>query len=188
LHVGASVFWRQWWQELGVNVVRDAAWRDWTERTHHQVELEREFVSKFELAVRRRCLSVERKKRLEQEEWRGRVVKTISLDCIPWEYDQSPIIHRPPADFPWYEVGRWVWLDGRTWMMVGPGQSRLVYSTQRPDRLRVDEDDDENVVESKDRDPLEAVPYLIYLGTEKATDVWLPKYGLNVRAVPQIVF
>ncbi|KAF2807013.1 uncharacterized protein BDZ99DRAFT_523558 [Mytilinidion resinicola] len=179
LHAGADVFWRQWWSERRPNLVRDEVWRDWRERTHHQVELEKEYVAKFEFAVRKRCLSVERRTRLEQEEWResqngrGRVVKTISLDCISWEYDQNPIIYRPPKDFPWYPSGTWLWLDRYVWMIVPHGTPMVVEPVGLYGHLESPLlNDGHGRGPGRVEDPLIRIPYLVYLDTKEAAEVW----------------
>jgi len=101
-------------------------------------------------------------------------VKSISLDCIPWEYDQNPMIHRPLADFPWYRAGNWLWMDESVWMMVGQRQLLLVQSLERPNQSVLSSPDgiDGDGGERRERDPLEQVPYLIYLGTEEAWSDW----------------
>ncbi|KAF2017815.1 hypothetical protein BU24DRAFT_460809 [Aaosphaeria arxii CBS 175.79] len=164
LHIGTTPFWRQWWapkSSKDANAVRDLVWSIWSQRSHHQVELEREFVAKFEFVLRKRCLSSDRVKRLEDEIATGRVVKTISLDCIPWEYDQPPIISRTPSDFPWYEPSQYLWMSGNIWMVLGsPGRPLGVFKYQG------DPSDEEMVAEQFVKGSLDNVQHLVYLGLE----------------------
>ncbi|KAH7138524.1 hypothetical protein B0J11DRAFT_514642 [Dendryphion nanum] len=179
LHVGTTPFWQQWWAEptanegthnltIKENLVRNMVWTTWNQRSHHQIELEREFISKFEFALRKRCLSVDRLKRLEEEIFRGRVVKTISLDCIPWEYDRPSIIARPVEDFPWHRPGQWVWLTRDVWV-VNKTQGRSLVVVQGD---VTSDDESEDYIEKLAKGPLERVPYLVYLGVDTGENVW----------------
>lgn len=189
LSVGPSPFLTQW--SLTSNTVdqpkhnhlRDIIWQAYTTRTTHQIEVEREYVCRFEFALRQRCLSSERLKRLEAEIYRGRSIRTISLDCIPWAYDQHPIVSRPPSDFPWYTSGEWIWLGdewclqtrpGTTWAQ--PGMLKLSLTRcrgkQRGRSPDVSDSEEDREEAQGSRGPLADVPYLVYLGTEEASKVW----------------
>lgn len=166
LHVGTTPFWRQWNPiRPNQNHVKDLLWGIWKQRSHHQIEIEREYICKFEFALRKRCLGSERAKRLESEILKGRTVKTISLECIQWEYDQHSIIQRPPADFPWYQAGERVWMDRNLWLRIGGGMMdlKLFVSRRSMDGGSRDED-------KKGR--LGRVPYLVYLGVENEWEAW----------------
>jgi hypothetical protein len=178
LHLGTTPFWTQWSSISHENYMRHLVWETWSRRSHHQIEVEREHICKFELAVRKRCLSSERIKRLESEILKGRTVTTISLDCIPWEYDQPSIFYRPPTDFSWYKPGAWIWMDGNIWLRVGGGQGdmRILKSKGKPEVEESSshfEEDSENPEEMEgERGPLEHVPFLVYLGVEDAEELW----------------
>jgi hypothetical protein len=153
-------------------------------RTPHQTEIEREYVSKFEFALRKRCLSSDRLKRLEAEINDGRSIRTISLDCIPWSYDQHPVIARPPSDFPWYKPGQCIWMHGDWALQTRPGTvwarpGMLKLSLRWKGRgfeqgLRSDSatGEEEKGIMDDDKGPLQNVPYLVYLGVEEADRVW----------------
>lgn len=171
LHSGATLFLMQWSlssqsDAKSSNHIRDTVWRAWNARSTHQIEIEREYVSKFEFALRKRCLSSERSKRLDAEIARGRTINTISLDCIPWVYDQHHRIPRSPSDFPWYKAGETVWLDGESSLVCTPGSS-----WSQPGELR-------HALEWRrgdyqgDRGPLAKIPYLVYLGFDSAGNIW----------------
>lgn len=166
------------------NLLRDTIWNIYATRSSHQIEVEREYVCKFEFALRRRCLSSERLKRLDAEIYRGRSIRTISLDCIPWVYDQHPIVARPPSDFPWYAAGEWIWLSGEWYLQTRPGtmwsqpgvfRSSLARSRSCKSRITETSDrEDEGVEDGVEmcRGPLDNVPYLVYLGTDDASQMW----------------
>jgi hypothetical protein len=171
LHAGSSLFSAQWTLSSQSDPtssyhIRDTIWRAWSARTTHQIEIEREYISKFEFALRKRCLSSERSKRLEAEIARGRTINTISLDCIPWVYDQHHRIPRPPSDFPWYRANETVWLDGESSLMCKPGAN-----WSHPGELRQELDWLQSTNQG-DRGPLAKVPYLVYLGTDSAGNLW----------------
>ena len=171
LHIGPSPFLTQW--SLSRNSsssatpfhhLRDTIWSAWTARTTHQIELEREYASKFEFQLRKRCLSPERLKRREDEICRGRIINTISLDCIPWAYDQHYRLARLNEDFPWYKAGQRVCLEGGWTVECEPGNGWSVPWVFKGGLCRKDD----NV----EPGPLVRVPYLVYLGTEEAGKVW----------------
>jgi hypothetical protein len=170
LHAGTTLFLTQWSlsqsNHASSNHIRDTIWRSWSARSTHQIEIEREYVSKFEFALRKRCLTSERSRRLEAETAQGRTINTISLDCIPWIYDQHHQIPRPPSDFPWYNAGEMVWLDGDSRLTCTPGSS-----WSQPGILG----GELNLNRGSDgsgRGPLAQIPYLVYLGTESAEKGW----------------
>ncbi|ORY12430.1 hypothetical protein BCR34DRAFT_600646 [Clohesyomyces aquaticus] len=172
LHVGTEPFWQQWWATRGTSEygsVRDMILEAWASRSVHGIEIEREHISKFEFALRKRVLPPEKLKRLEEETGEGRVVKTISLDCIPWEYDESPIIHKEVEEFPWYRPGGWVWMDGDVWAQCAGLQLGSLKFMRLKD---TDELDDSDETAERSKGPLEEVPYLIYLGDKDAEWVW----------------
>jgi hypothetical protein len=169
LHIGPSPFLTQW--SLSRNSpsapthhLRDKIYLAWTARTTHQIELEREYAAKFEFQLRRRCLSSERLKRLEDEIYKGRMINTISLDCIPWAYDQHYRLARPREDFPWYKAGQRVCLEGGWTAECEPGNGWSVPWVFKGVLCRNDDDVEPG--------PLAKVPYLVYLGTEEAGKVW----------------
>ena len=171
LHTGPSPFLTQWslsrdsLSSAAPNQhLRDMIWSAWTARTAHQIELEREYASKFEFELRKRCLSPERLKRLEDEMYKGRIINTISLDCIPWAYDQHYRIPRPREDFPWYETGQRVCLDGEWVTECEPGRQWSAPWGFKGGLCRKNDDVEPG--------PLAKVPYLVYLGTEEAGKVW----------------
>lgn len=177
LHIGTTPFQQQWSlssQTHVPNLVRNEIWKAWSARTPHQIEVERDYICKFEFAVRRRCLSSERLERLEAEIFRGRSIHTISLDCIPWLYDQHPTIMRSKGSFPWYETGELLWMDGETWLQTGlgvnwtqpgvPKMSLITYTNASHGEGDVDS--------HRQKGPLEKVPYLVYLGVEGAAKTW----------------
>lgn len=177
LHAGTTPFLTQWSlserpDHASSNHLRNVIWRAWNARSTHQIEIEREFVSKFEFALRKRCLSSERSKRLEAEIARGRTINTISLDCIPWVYDQHHQIPRPPSDFPWYEAGEPVWLDGEWGVTCTPGSSWSQPGVLRGELGRYKSSNKNGELEDHDCGPLAKVPYLVYLGTEEAGKLW----------------
>lgn len=203
LSVGSSPFIKQWSlnsasnapasfvsepHEAQTNLLRDTIWRAYDARTPHQIEIEREYICKFEFSLRKRCLTPLRLKSLEAEIYRGRQIRTISLDCIPWAYDQHPMIARPPSDFPWYESGEWVWLDGKIClqtrpgaMWAQPGMLKLSLGTCRTRNWEIGSNDSEQTSEEDGdgdglvnviKGSLEQVPYLVYLGVEEAGKVW----------------
>lgn len=174
LYAGSDLFSTQWSLSPSdttfSNHIRNTIWRTWNARSIHQIEVEREFISKFEFALRKRCLSSERSKRLEAEIARGRAINTISLDCIPWVYDQHYRIPRPPSDFPWYKPGDLVPLDGGTSLTCTPGSS-----WSQPGVLRQELNWSRgNVVVCG---PLAKIPYLVYLGTDSAGNLWPGSVG-----------
>ncbi|PSN67299.1 hypothetical protein BS50DRAFT_588282 [Corynespora cassiicola Philippines] len=180
LHVGTSPFWTQWAlpsspssAPSSPHSLRNLIWDAWAARSHHRIEVEREYTSKFEFALRKRCLTPDRLRRLESEVLKGRTVKTISLDCIPWPYDQHCIVNRPSSDFPWYETGQWVWMDrdywirtrsGGVWGRSGSFQMSALVSKGKPGPS------DGEAVHA--RGELRDVRYLVYLGLGDADDVW----------------
>ncbi|KAH6642987.1 hypothetical protein C7974DRAFT_114040 [Boeremia exigua] len=178
LHVGSDPFLTQWALSPNAshhpkhNHIRNTIWTAWNARSTHQIEMEREYVSKFEFALRKRCLSSERLKRLEAEISRGRTINTISLDCIPWIYDQHHRIPRPPTDFPWYETEKPVWLDGEWGVTCSPGTSWSQPGVLRGDICRHRESVRDGDLDPDNTDPLAKVPYLVYLGTEEAVKLW----------------
>jgi hypothetical protein len=125
LFVGPDPFRRQWHLIPSYhiphhpNVIRNMIWRARAARTPLQIEVEREYVSKFELALRKRCLPSESLKLLESS--KNPSLRTISSDSIPWAYDQHHMTPRPASDFPWYEAGKLVWLDGDWCVRITPG-------------------------------------------------------------------
>ncbi|OAL47232.1 hypothetical protein IQ07DRAFT_134410 [Pyrenochaeta sp. DS3sAY3a] len=205
LSVGAAPFLHQWsltpspspptsassTTSPQTHTLRDLIWAAYTTRTSHRIEVEREYICKFEFALRKRCLTPERLKRLEAEILRGRSIRTISLDCIPWVYEQHPLISRPPADFPWYEAGKWVWLDGEWYLQSVPGAGWAQPGMLRLSLKRVgcgeeeeegmegmagedgDGDGEKEGVGFAKKGPLRNVAYLVYLGVEDAERVWL---------------
>ena len=177
LHVGTLPFLTQWTlsstqsDHTTSNHIRNTIWRAWNTRSTHQIEIEREYISKFEFALRKRCLSSERLKRLEAEISRGRTINTISLDCIPWMYDQHYQIPRPLSDFPWYEADKPVWLDGETGIVCTPGTSWSQPGVLKGGMNRYKRGSRYGEIDC-DRGPLAKVPYLVYLGTEEAGKLW----------------
>lgn len=179
LHFGSTPFWQQWYSgpsnpNTQSNVVRDLIWKAWLQRSHHQIELERDYISKFEFAVRKRSLDPQRLSRLNEEvndDGLG-AVKTISLDCIPWDYDQSPIINKSICDFPWYRKGSWMYMDADIWMRIGGRQGRIDYVTskKRPPVEGSGECDEEE--DDSGRGPLENVPYLVYLSVDEEKSLY----------------
>jgi hypothetical protein len=191
LFAGPSPFLKQWCltstpevRAQNSNCLRDMIQKAYASRTPHQVEVEREYVSKFEFALRKRCLSSDRVKRLEAEIRDGRSIRTVSLDCIPWSYDQHPVIARPPSDFPWYEPGQCVWLQGDWALQTKPGNTwarpgmlklslrwkgRSFEQGMRKDSATGKEEEEEI---NQDKGPLQNVPYLVYLGAEEADRIW----------------
>lgn len=182
LHEGTALFLTQWSlpthsNHASCNHIRNAIWRAWNARSTHQIEIEREYVSKFEFALRKRCLSSERSKRLEAEISRGRTINTISLDCIPWAYDMHHQISRPPSDFPWYKSGQTVSLAGDSALTCTPGARWGQPGVLREElRLHRGSDYDGNPREH-DRGPLAEIPYLVYLGTDEASKLWPESEG-----------
>lgn len=184
LSVGPTPFLQQWSftqtpsstsKATQTNLLRDKIWHAYNARTPHQIELERETICKFEFELRKRCLSPPRLKSLETELFRGRQIQTISLDCIPWVYDQHHSIPRPARDFPWYKAGERVWLDGDWFMKMRPGRMwaqprRLIASLLR-DEIRASETYGRDEYDAR-KGPLATVPYLIYLGVEEVGKVW----------------
>ncbi|KAF2846881.1 hypothetical protein T440DRAFT_540304 [Plenodomus tracheiphilus IPT5] len=164
-------------------LLRDMIWKTYGSRTPHQIEVEREYICKFEFAVRCRCLSSDRRKRLEGEIYQGRTIRTISLDCIPWQYDQAPIIRRDPQDFPWYSPGQWLWMNkdwsllltgDATWGQRGSYRSSVTQRDRRNCQKGQNSPSDlEPDIKVEDyKGPLEHVSYLVYLGHEFADRVW----------------
>lgn len=178
LHAGTDPFFKQWALPsapsdcVTSNYVRNTIWRAWNTRSTHQIEIEREYISKFEFALRKRCLSTERLKRLEAEISQGRTINTISLDCIPWAYDQHHLIPRPPADFPWYEPDKPVWFNGDCGVSCTPGMSWSQSGVLKGDMSRHRKGVRDGAIDADDRGPLADVPYLVYLGTEEAGKLW----------------
>ncbi|KAG9205526.1 hypothetical protein G6514_008168 [Epicoccum nigrum] len=171
LHIGPSAFLTQWslsrnspFSSAPTHHLRDTIWSAWTARTTHQIELEREYASKFEFQLRKRCLSPDRLKRLENEINKGRMINTVSLDCIPWAYDQHYRVPRPKEDFPWYEAGQHVWLDGEWVTECEPGRQWSVPWGFKGGLCRKNDEVEPG--------PLARVSYLVYLGTEEAGKVW----------------
>lgn len=183
LHTGTDPFLTQWaLPATSSNCVishhiRNTIWRAWNMRSTHQIEIEREYISKFEFALRKRCLSSERLKRLEAEISRGRTINTISLDCIPWVYDQHHRIPRPPADFPWYEADKPVWLDDECGIVCTPGTGWSQPGVLRADMSRHKKDVRDGVIDIDDQGPLAQIPYLVYLGTEESGRLWPASEG-----------
>ncbi|KAH7079886.1 hypothetical protein BKA63DRAFT_505252 [Paraphoma chrysanthemicola] len=184
LHIGASPFIQQWSIPTSDstppnrNLIRNMIWEGRAARAPHQIEVEREYICKFEFALRKRCLSSERLKRLEAEIHRGRSIRTISLDCIPWAYDQHYMIARPKSDFPWYNDGDWYWIHGDYHFKITTADPRpRVWDSFMSGRFgRAGEYDEEDVEEAKG--PLSKVEYLVYLGTESAGKLW-PAAGVG---------
>lgn len=202
LHIGPSPFIQQWsvnsayHTPASPNLLRNMIWKAWSSRTPHQIEVEREYTSKFEFALRKRCLSSERLKRLESEINRGRNIRTITLDCIPWVYDLHPSVMRLQSDFPWYKDGQWIWMDGEWYLQTCPGtmwsQPGMLKSSlinlrerRRPSGGTSLASDEDGVVKlDEDKGPLKNVPYLVYLGVEDASHVWASSDG----DAPELVF
>ncbi|KAF2791732.1 hypothetical protein K505DRAFT_326641 [Melanomma pulvis-pyrius CBS 109.77] len=156
------------------NTLRNQIWTAHQFVTPHTLALTRHYISKFEFALRKRCLTPERLSRLESEIHNGRVVKTISLQCIPWAYDQHFITNRPPEDFPWYGEGERVWMDGDLWYVTKEGEKRgRVWRRcgffERRGQQQRDREEGGRKWAAKERDPLNQVPYLIYLGADAET-------------------
>jgi hypothetical protein len=186
LHIGTAPFQEQWSLSTTThpkhdtaNSVRDRVWTAWNARTTHQIEIEREYVSKFEFALRKRCLTPERLERLEAEISRGRSINTISLDCIPWGYDQHPRIPRPRTDFPWYKPGQQVHLDGEWSIRCAPGtawsQSGVLKGSLERTRSRSRDSGIDGLYCDDDHEelgPLAKVPYLVYMGNDEAGKIW----------------
>ncbi|KAF2627675.1 hypothetical protein BU25DRAFT_57964 [Macroventuria anomochaeta] len=178
LHIGTAPFLSQWSlspqhpDHATSNQIRNTIWCAWNSRSTHQIEIEREYISKFEFALRKRCLSSERLKRLEAEISRGRSINTISLDCIPWIYDQHHRIPRPSSDFPWYEADRPVWLDGEWGVTSTPGTSWGQPGVLKGGMNRYKSNSRESEIDYHVCGPLAKVPYLVYLGTEEAGKLW----------------
>jgi hypothetical protein len=177
LHIGASPFIQQWSiptsqdAPCNRNLIRNMIWNARAARAPHQIEVEREYICKFEFALRKRCLSYERLKRLEAEVQLGRSIRTISLDCIPWAYDQHHMIPRPKSDFPWYNDDKWYWMADDYLFRISQVHTSRLWDSFTYSRLgRHGEYDDEDVEVAKG--PLAKVPYLVYLGTEDAARVW----------------
>ncbi|KAF2032993.1 hypothetical protein EK21DRAFT_109446 [Setomelanomma holmii] len=175
LHVGPSPFVQQWSipssraTSSSQNLIRDLIWKARSARSPHQIEVEREYICKFELAPRKRCLPLKRLIHLEAELNGGRNIRTISLDCIPWIYDQHYTIARPETGFPWHKDQLWIWMNGDYHLRLrGIGEPRL-WST--PQRLAAFGPDDDEKIETA-KGPLAKVLYLVYLGTDQATRVW----------------
>ena len=178
LYIGTAPFLRQWSlahphsDHTTNNLIRNTVWKAWNSRSTHQIEIEREYISKFEFALRKRCLSTERLKRLEAEISRGRTINTVSLDCIPWYYDQHHRIPRPPRDFPWYEPNRPVWLDREWGITCTPGTSWSQPGVLKSDLGRYRSNSKDYGIDQQDHGPLANVSYLVYLGTEEAGKMW----------------
>ncbi|KAJ4988125.1 hypothetical protein SVAN01_06377 [Stagonosporopsis vannaccii] len=187
LHLGTDPFLTQWTLPptsptcVTSNHIRNTIWRAWNTRSTHQIEIEREYISKFEFALRKRCLSSERLKRLEAEISRGRTINTISLDCIPWVYDQHHRIPRLPTDFPWYEIDKPVWLDDECGVACTPGTGWSQPGILRGDMSRHKKGVEDGAIDVNDRGPLAYVPYLVYLGTEEAGQLWPASDGDGVE-------
>jgi hypothetical protein len=164
-------------------------WRARAVRTPPQIEVEREYVSKFEFALRKRCLPSESLKLLESN--KNPSLRTISLDSIPWAYDQHHMTPRPASDFPWYEADKLVWLDGDWCVRIKPGTSwsrpgglamsmtpykYRAYELSPLDYFRDDywelDNEDKDDDEDGSKGPLAWVPYLVYLGVEEVGKVW----------------
>lgn len=190
LYVGTAPFQQQWSLNISQSnsaiddVIRNSVWKAWNARSTHQIEIEREYVSKFEFILRKRCLSSERLKRLEAEISRGRSINTISLDCIPWIYDQHHKIPRPPADFPWYEPDQLVYLSGDMGLNCTPGTSWSQPGVLKRSLVRCKggvRNPDSDVIlwieEENDKGPLGQLPYLVYLGVEEAGKLWPGSIG-----------
>lgn len=197
LHIGTAPFLKQWSlcpsesDPATSNTVRNSIWQAWNARTTHQIEIEREFVSKFEFALRKRCLSSERLKRLEAEISRGRIVNSISLDCIPWSYDQHHRIPRPCSDFPWYTPGQCVWLNSECGVRCKPGASWSHPAVLKRNLVRCSSGSQDQGIDGLTTDsdqseqgPLGRLPYLVYLGVEDAGTVWPASKG----GAPELAF
>ncbi|KZM28034.1 uncharacterized protein EKO05_0003779 [Ascochyta rabiei] len=128
LHIGTAPFLRQWClspsqaDDATNNSVRDSIWEAWNTRSTHQVEIEREYIAKFEFSLRKRCLSSERLKRLEAEISRGGVstqsVWTASLVITistTGSRDPLQIFHgtRQASTFGWMASGESIVRPGR---------------------------------------------------------------------------
>ncbi|KAF3002430.1 hypothetical protein E8E13_003946 [Curvularia kusanoi] len=178
LHIGTDPFQTQWAVSPTTiayspsNYIRNIIWRAWSARSTHQIEIEREYISKFEFALRKRCLSSERLKRLEAEIYRGRTINTISLDCIPWVYDQHHRIPRPPTDFPWYKPERPLRLAGGWVISCSPEHSWAQPGALKGDMRRFSKVVADDESQDFELDPLANVPYLVYLGVEEASKIW----------------
>lgn len=178
LSVGPAPFIKQWSlrsssSHLIAHIIQEAH----RSRSSHQIEIEREYACKFEFALRKRCLSAERLKRLEFELNTGRSIRTISLDCIPWRYDMYYKVQRPASDFPWYTPDQYVWLDDE-WLVktrpgifwASPGELKRSMVQVRweagkwilPESLPIVQPD--GSVQHIGQGPLAKVPYLVYLG------------------------
>ncbi|KAL6706394.1 hypothetical protein ACN47E_005500 [Coniothyrium glycines] len=189
LSIGPTPFMQQWslqddpatYRPSRPTHLRDLIFTAYTSRTPHQIEVEREYVCKLEYLIRRRCLSQDRLQRLDAEIYRGRNIRTISLDCIPWDYDQHPVIARPPRDFPWYAAQQWLWMSGDVYLQIKPGASwagpgmfraSLVKRRGKTAAGEVDASTEEDADVGCERGPLEHVPYLVYLGDRDAKEMW----------------
>ena len=190
LHVGTAPFQEQWCQNCSQSdttiddAIRNSIWKAWNARSTHQIETEREFVSKFEFVLRKRCLSSERLKRLEAEISGGRSINTISLDCIPWVYDQHHKVPRPPTDFPWYKSDQWVYLSGDRGLACAPGMSWSQPGVLKGSLVRCkgrvrnsDIHTIPSIEQENDKGPLGQLPYLVYLGVEGAGKLWPGSMG-----------
>lgn len=188
LHTGTAPFLAQWTlspppsssPQHTSHHIRNTIHHAWTTRSTHQIELERDYISRFELALRKRCLSAERLRILDAEIMRGRSINTISLDCIPWVYDQHHCISRPREDFPWYEPGKRVWLDGEWGIRCAPGSGWGSPGVLRGTLCKFEGRDDDADMRDE-RGPLGEVPYLVYLGTQSASVVWPGSKGDGVE-------
>ena len=183
LHIGTAPFVEQWSlssthpSSTTRNLIRNTIWKSWNARSTHQIEIEREYVSKFEFALRKRCLSPERLKRLEAEISLGRMINTISLDCIPWYYDQHHRIPRPPKDFPWYEPNQSVWLDSEWGVTCTPGTSWSQPGVLKGDLDRYRSHSRDHGIDEQEQGPLAKIPYLVYLGDKEAGKLWPESEG-----------
>lgn len=168
LHTGTSPFQTQWSlsPSSSSSHILTSLRQHLTSRPPHRLELERDYTTRFEFALRKRCLSASRRAVLDAEIQRGRAISTISLDCIPWVYDQHYCVARPKGDFPWYEDGKWVGLVGPWGVRLGEGWSGGVC------RCDGGEGEGEEDGDGRGTEPLGEVRSLVYLGEESAAKVW----------------
>lgn len=195
LHIGPSPFIKQWSlnpQTRSCHTIRNMVWTAWVARTSHQIEVEREYACDFEFALRKKCLTPERVRRLELEKkLLGRSIRTISLDCIPWSYDLSPSIPRQEEDFPWYKGCQQIWMDGSWYLRTRPGttwrqpgmyrRALFRYRDEDLESLEVRLGDDTPVERTRigvtaTKGPLAHISYLVYLGIDSGS-VWRTTLG-----------
>jgi hypothetical protein len=197
LFMGPSLFIEQWCPDYvstspkQPNALRNSIWKARRARTPQQIEVERGYILSIEFALRKRCLSSQNLEALGIT--RNSSPRTISSDYVPWAYDQHYMTARPATDFPWYQAGRYVWLDGDWCVRITPGttwsrpsnleRSMTPYlyrwrevsmsALLADDWMEQDYGEPPEIVDGNGaKGPLAHVPYLVYLGTEEARKVW----------------